>query len=57
VVEWVRGAVLTDQENRLPPALWPAFLDRHRQRLATALHDQRPFLYTYGRLLLRARRA
>jgi len=56
VVEWVRGTLLTDYERRLPAALWPAFLDRYRQRLAAALPDQRPFLYPYRRLLLWARR-
>jgi trans-aconitate 2-methyltransferase len=57
VVEWVRGTLLTDYQRRLPESLWPAFLDRYRQRLAAALPDQRPFLFTYRRLLLRARRA
>jgi len=57
VVEWVRGTLLTDYQRRLPEPLWPAFLDRYRQRLAAALPDQRPFLFTYRRLLLRARRA
>jgi trans-aconitate 2-methyltransferase len=56
VVEWVRGSLLTDYQQRLPASLWPAFLDRYRQRLAAALPDQRPFLYPYRRLLLWARR-
>lgn len=56
VVEWVRGTTLTDYERRLPADLWPAFLDRYRARLAAALPDERPFLYTFRRLLLRARR-
>ncbi len=56
VVEWVRGTLLTDYERRLPAPLWPAFLDRYRQRLAAALPDRRPFLFTYRRLLLWARR-
>ncbi len=57
VVEWVRGTLLTDYQRRLPAPLWPAFLDRYRQRLAAALPDRRPFLYPYRRLLLWARRA
>ncbi len=57
VVEWVRGTLLTDYQGRLPPALWPGFLCRYRERLAAALPDQRPFLYPYPRLLLWARRA
>jgi len=56
VVEWVRGTTLTDYQRRLPPDLWPAFLDRYRARLAAALPDQRPFLYTFRRLLLWGRR-
>jgi trans-aconitate 2-methyltransferase len=56
VVEWVRGSLLTDYEKRLPPARWPAFLDRYRERLAAALPDERPFVYTYRRLFLWARR-
>jgi len=56
VVEWVRGTTLTDYERRLPAALWPAFLERYRARLAAALPDERPFLYTYRRLLLWGRR-
>jgi len=56
VVEWVRGSLLTDYQERLPAPLWPAFLGRYRQRLAAALPDRRPFLYTYRRLLLWARR-
>lgn len=56
VVEWVRGTTLTDYERRLPPDLWPAFLERYRARLREALPDDRPFLYTYRRLLLWGRR-
>jgi trans-aconitate 2-methyltransferase len=57
VVEWVRGTTLTGYERRLPPALWPAFLERYRARLAAALPDERPFLYTFRRLLLWGRRS
>jgi len=56
VVEWVRGTTLTDYERRLPPDLWPRFLERYRARLAEALPDERPFLYTFRRLLLWGRR-
>jgi trans-aconitate 2-methyltransferase len=57
VVEWVRGTTLTDYQRRLPAELWPAFLDRYRAELAAALPDDRPFLYTYRRLLLWGRKA
>ncbi len=56
VVEWVRGTTLTEYERRLPPARWPEFLARYRARLAAALPDERPFLYTFRRLLLWGRR-
>jgi trans-aconitate 2-methyltransferase len=56
VVEWVRGTTLTDYERRLDPATWARFLERYRERLLAALPDERPFLYTYRRLFLWARR-
>ncbi len=57
VVEWVRGTTLTDYERRLDPPTWARFLDRYRVRLRAALPDERPFLYTYRRLFLWARRS
>lgn len=56
VVEWVRGTTLTDYEKRLDAETWAAFLARYRERLAAALPDERPFLYTYRRFFLWARR-
>ncbi len=57
VVEWVRGTTLTDYERRLDPPTWARFLERYRARLRDALPDERPFLYTYRRLFLWARRS
>ncbi|HSN14470.1 MAG TPA: methyltransferase domain-containing protein [Anaeromyxobacteraceae bacterium] len=56
VVEWVRGTYLTDYEKRLDPPAWERFVARYRERLMAALPDERPFLYTYRRLVLWARR-
>jgi trans-aconitate 2-methyltransferase len=56
VVDWVSGTLLTDYEKRLDPERYAAFLARYRERLAAALPDERPFLYTYRRILFRARR-
>jgi trans-aconitate 2-methyltransferase len=56
VVEWVRGTTLTDYQRRLPAELWPAFLARYRTSLGEALPDERPYLYTFRRLLLWGRR-
>ncbi|HET8540825.1 MAG TPA: methyltransferase domain-containing protein [Anaeromyxobacter sp.] len=56
VVEWVRGTTLTDYQKRLDAPTWGRFLERYRERLRGVLPDERPFLYTYRRLLLWARR-
>ena len=47
VVEWVRGALLTYYEPH-----HPAFLDEYRARLAKELGDERPYFYTYKRVLM-----
>jgi trans-aconitate 2-methyltransferase len=56
VVDWVRGTLLTDYEKRLAPEAYARFLARYRERLLEALPDVRPYLYTYRRLFLWARR-
>lgn len=56
VVEWVRGTLLTDYERRLTPERYAAFLARYRERLLSELPDQRPYLYTYRRVLVWGRR-
>ena len=56
VVAWVRGTTLTDYERRLDPETFARFLARYRERLLAVLPDERPFLYTFRRLLVWARR-
>jgi trans-aconitate 2-methyltransferase len=56
VMEWVRGSVLTDYERRLPPEVWPEFLERYRERLLPQLGDTRPFFYPFKRILFWAQR-
>jgi trans-aconitate 2-methyltransferase len=56
VVEWVKGTLLTDYEARLPESLHEEFVARYRERLNTALGDQRPYFYPFKRILLWARR-
>ncbi len=56
VVEWVRGTLLNDWKERLAPDLFAAFVDRYRERLAAALGDERPYFYTYRRVLFWGRR-
>lgn len=51
VVEWVRGSVLTDYERRMPPELWPRFLQRYEERLFPRLVETRPFFYPFKRVL------
>ncbi len=51
VVEWVRGALLTDYEQRLGDA-WPRYLETYTTRLIEELGDVHPYFYTYKRLLL-----
>ena len=52
VIEWVRGALLTDYQKRLTPADWERFLARYRELLLPQLADERPFFYTYPRILI-----
>jgi trans-aconitate 2-methyltransferase len=51
VIEWVRGALLTDYQKRLAPADFERFLARYRELLLPQLEDERPYLYTYPRIL------
>jgi trans-aconitate 2-methyltransferase len=52
VVEWVRGALLTEYQKRLSPADWERFLARYRQMLIPQLEDERPYFYPYPRILI-----
>jgi trans-aconitate 2-methyltransferase len=56
VIEWVRGTLLTDYERRQSPEAYARFLARYSERLLGELPDERPFLYTYRRVFLWARR-
>jgi trans-aconitate 2-methyltransferase len=56
VVDWVRGTLLTDYQKRLPAELWDRYLATYRERLVASLPDERPYLYTYKRILFWARR-
>ncbi len=52
VVEWVRGSLLTDYQQRMSDAEFTRFLDTYTQRLLPILGDDRPYFYTYKRVLL-----
>lgn len=56
VVEWVKGTSLTRFKERLSPELFDEFVDRYRARLVDVLGDERPFLYTFKRILLWGRK-
>ncbi|MFG0328560.1 MAG: methyltransferase domain-containing protein [Phycisphaerales bacterium] len=56
VLEWTRGTLLTEIRARLEATLYTRFLDRYRELLMTRLEDEKPFLYTFKRVLIWARR-
>lgn len=51
VVEWVRGALLTWYQSLLGNR-FDEFLAEYRRRLTDVLGDERPFFYTYRRILI-----
>ena len=44
--------LLTAYQRRLPPDLWPPFIERYRDRLLPELADERPYFYPFKRLLI-----
>jgi trans-aconitate 2-methyltransferase len=52
VVEWVRGALLTHYEAAMTTERYAEFLETYRAELLRALGEERPFFYTYKRVLL-----
>ena len=56
VVEWVKGTLLTDYSRRLSADAYEEFLRRYRERLLAKLEDTRPYLFTFKRLFIWARR-
>lgn len=52
VVEWVRGALLTHYQALLAPETFEEFLAAYRERLGKVLGNDRPFFYTYKRVLI-----
>jgi trans-aconitate 2-methyltransferase len=52
VVDWVKGTLLTDYKRRLPDVIYDDFLARYRELLLAELGDDRPFHFTFKRLLL-----
>lgn len=54
VVEWVKGSILTEYESRMPAELYGTFLAAYRERLLPRLADERPYFFTFRRILLHA---
>ena len=52
VVEWVSGTFLTAYRSRLDAALYAQFHEEYARRLLAALGPQRPYVYTYPRVLM-----
>ena len=52
VVEWVRGALLTHYQSQLPAERFEELLAAYRTRLRAAIGEERPFFYTYKRILM-----
>jgi trans-aconitate 2-methyltransferase len=56
VVEWVKGTLLVDYQQRLSAELYVEFLERYRARLLPQLADTRPYFYPFKRILFWARK-
>jgi trans-aconitate 2-methyltransferase len=52
VVDWVEGTLLTDYRRRLPDHRYGEFVVRYRELLLSELRSERPFPFTFKRLLL-----
>ena len=52
VVDWVKGTLLTDYRRRLPESAYDEFLARYRAILISELPDERPYPFTFKRILL-----
>lgn len=57
VVEWVKGAMLTDLRKRMSDDDYATFLSEYVARLLPQLEDTKPYLYTFKRIFLWAERA
>ena len=51
VIEWVKGTLLTDYERKLGDR-YPEFLRQYSTQLLETLGEQRPYFYTYKRVLM-----
>lgn len=56
VVRWVEGSLLSEYRRALPPELYARFVERYRETLFAMVPDERPYFFTFRRILARARR-
>ena len=56
VVEWVRGALLTDYQERMDSIRFDEFIGDYTRRLLKEIGEQSPYFYTYKRILIWAAR-
>ena len=56
VVAWVEGSLLSEYRRKLPTELYARFLERYRERLFAMVPDERPFFFTFRRILARGKR-
>ncbi len=56
VVAWVEGSLLSEYRRRLPSEIHPRFVEEYRDALFAMVPDERPYFFTYRRILARARR-
>ena len=56
VVRWVEGSLLSEYRRRLPPDLYSRFIERYREVLFTMIPDERPYFFTFRRILAHGRR-
>ena len=55
-MDWVKGSILTEYQSRLAPDLYERFLETYRERLLPRLADERPYFFTFRRVLMHAAR-
>jgi trans-aconitate 2-methyltransferase len=56
IVAWVEGSLLAEYRRRLSVALYDQFVSRYRETLFAMVPDERPFFFTFRRVLVHASR-
>ena len=54
VVRWVEGSLLSEYRRTLRPELYSCFVERYREVLFGMIPDERPYFFTFRRILVRA---